>query len=275
MGVGILRTMFMRRWWWTTLIVVIAIGVAIRLGIWQLDRNAKRQAAVSHTQAALAMPVLDLDLESIPSDLESMEYRQVTVSGRYDFENQVALRNQVRSRMLGTDPGIALITPLILEDGRAVLVERGWIPLDYSTPESWRQFDEPVMAKLTGRLRLSMAKGELGSALVDPTLSPTQTRLVTWNYVNLTRLQQQLPYPILEVYIEQAPGNDPEGLPYRSFEPPDLDPGAHIGFALQWFFYAGLLLIGYPVWLRKQQSKALPASGKGTIAKNGQDPTLH
>ena len=254
--------------------MVIAIGVAIRLGIWQLDRNAKRQAAVSYTQAALAMPMLDLDLEPIPSDLESTEYRQVTVSGRYDFENQVALRNQVRSRMLGTDPGFALITPLILKDGKAVLVERGWIPLDYNTPESWRQFDEPEIAKLTGRLRLSLAKGELGSALVDPTLSPTQTRLDTWNYVNLARLQEQLPYPILGVYIEQAPGANPESLPYRSFEPPDLDPGAHIGFALQWFFYAGLLLIGYPIWLRKQQSKTLPDGGTGTTVKNEQDPKL-
>lgn len=265
MVVGILRTMFSRRWWWTTLLVVIAIGVAIRLGIWQLDRNAKRQAAVSQTQAALAMPVLNLNREPFPSDLESMEYRQVTVTGRYDFENQVALRNQVRSRMLGTDPGFALITPLILEDGRAILVERGWIPLDYSKSELWRQFDEPEMARLTGRLRLSMEKGELGSTLVDPTLIPSQTRLDTWNYVNLTRMQEQLPYPILGVYIEQAPGSDPESLPYRSLEPPDLDPGAHIGFALQWFFYAGLLLIGYPIWLRKQHTKALPAIGKGTI----------
>ena len=136
-----LRLMFSRRWWWTTLIVIVGIGVAIRLGFWQLDRNAQRQAAISHIQAMQAMPVLDLNQRPIPDDLASMEYRPVTVTGVYDFDHQVVLRNQVRSRMTGTDPGVALLTPLILDDGQAVLVERGWIPLDYNTPPSWRQFD--------------------------------------------------------------------------------------------------------------------------------------
>lgn len=235
--------------------MLVGIGLAIRLGIWQLDRHAQRQAFISHIQAVQAMPVLDLNQRPLPANLDSMEYRQVTATGEYDFEHQVALRNQVRSRMSGTDPGIALITPLILPDGQAVLVERGWIPLDYTTPASWRQFDEPGTVSLEGIIRLSMEKGEVGSALVDPTLSPGQARLDFWNFVNLTRLEDQLTYPILNVYIQQAPGSNLETLPYRLMEQPDLDPGAHIGFALQWFFYAGLLFFGYPVWLKKQKAK--------------------
>jgi surfeit locus 1 family protein len=247
--------MFSRRWWWTTLIVLIGIGVAIRLGFWQLDRHAQRQASISHIQAMQALPVLDLNLRPLPEDLASMEYRQVTISGVYDFDHQVALRNQVRSRMSGTDPGIALVTPLILVDGQAVLVERGWIPLEYNTPASWRQFDEPGTVSLEGILRLSLEKAEVGSALLDPTLSPGETRLDVWNFINLPRLQEQFPYPLLSVYIQQAPGSNLESLPYRLMEQPDLDPGSHIGFALQWFFYAGLLFFGYPVWLNKQKSR--------------------
>jgi surfeit locus 1 family protein len=87
----------------------------------------------------------------------------VRASGVYDFEHQVALRNQARERMTGTDPGYALVTPLILENGQAVLVERGWIPLDYNTPESWRRFDEPGTVSVEGILRASMEKGEMGS----------------------------------------------------------------------------------------------------------------
>jgi len=250
-----LRLIFSRRWWWTSLIVLVGIGLAIRLGIWQLDRNAQRQAVITHVQAVQAMPILNLNQHPLPANLDSMEFRQVTATGEYDFEHQVALRNQVRPRMSGTDPGIGLITPLILPDGQAVLVERGWIPLEYTTPASWRQFDEPGTVSLQGIIRLSMAKGEMGSALLDPTLSPGQARLDFWNFMNLSRLQDQLPYPILTIYIQQAPGNDLEALPYRLMEQPDLDPGAHIGFALQWFFYAGLLFFAYPVWLKKQKSK--------------------
>jgi len=249
------RLLFSRRWWWTTLIVIAAICVAIRLGFWQLDRNAQRQASVSHIMAMQALPVLDLNLRPLPSNLETMEYRQVTITGVYDFNHQVALRNQVRARMSGTDPGIALLTPLILADGLVILVERGWIPLEYTTPASWRKFDQPGTVSLDGIIRLSLEKAEMGSALIDPTLAPGQSQLDFWNFVNLPRLQQQFPYSLLSIYIQQAPGADLESLPYRLMEQPDLDPGAHIGFALQWFFYAGLLFFGYPVWLKKQKIK--------------------
>jgi surfeit locus 1 family protein len=250
-----LRLLFARRWWWTTLIVIAGIGISIRLGFWQLDRNSQRLAFISHIQAMQVIPVLDLNQSPLPANLEEMEYRLVTATGEYDFEHQVALRNQVRARMSGTDPGVALVTPLLLSDGYAVLVERGWIPLEYASPASWRQFDEPGMVQVDGILRRSMEKGEMGSALLDPTLTPSQTHLDMWNFMNLPRLQQQIPYPILNVYIQQAPGTDPETLPYRLMEQPDLDPGAHVGFALQWFFYAGLLFVGYPIWLKKQTNK--------------------
>ena len=258
-----LRSMFSRRWWWSTLIVIIGIALAIRLGIWQLDRHSERQASISHIQAMQALPIVNLDLHPIPIDLNTMEYRQVIASGEYDFESQVALRNQVRSRMSGTDPGFALVTPLLLGGGQAVLVERGWIPLDYNTPAAWREFDEPGTVYVEGIIRLSLNQGEMGRALLDPTLTSSQTRLDFWNFMDLTRLQEQIPYSILDVYIQQAPGDDTETLPYRLMEQPNLDPGSHIGFALQWFFYAGLLLFGYPVWLKKQKKKTLPTSREG------------
>lgn len=249
---AVLPLVFSRRWWWTTLLVIIGIGVTIRLGFWQLDRNTQRQSEIGHIEAMQALPVLDLNQHPIPDDLPNMEYRQVTVSGVYDFDHQVVLRNQVRSRMTGTDPGVALLTPLLLENGQAVLVERGWIPLDDSAPESWRQFDQLGTVKVIGVLRQSLDKGEMGSAVRDPTLSPGESHLDYWNFINLSRLQDQIPYPLLDVYILQAPGTDPETLPHSLLEQPDMDPGDHLGFAAQWFFYAGLLFIGYPIWLKKQ-----------------------
>lgn len=248
-----LRLMISRRWWWTTLIVVAAMGVTVRLGIWQLDRNAQRQAQIKQVLVMQAMPMLDLNLRPVPNNLITMEYRQVTVTGQYDFSQQVALRNQARNLELGDEPGFALVTPLVLPDGTAVVVERGWIPLQYSTPDSWQQFNEPGIISLQGVLRLSMTHGELGSTLADPTLAPGETRLNIWNFVNLTRLQLQIPYPILEVYIQQSPNANLNALPYRLVDQPDLDPGEHIGFAAQWFFFCALLLFGYPIWLKKQK----------------------
>ncbi|HSB67407.1 MAG TPA: SURF1 family protein [Anaerolineales bacterium] len=246
---------FSRRWWWTSLIVLAAIGVTIRLGIWQLDRNAQRQALIRQVLAVQAMPVLDLTQRPLPSNLETFEFRRVTVSGQYDFNHQVVLRNQVRVLDLGNESGFALVTPLLMADGTAIMVERGWIPLQYDTPSSWRQFDEPGMMRLEGILRLSMQKGELGNLLQDPTLTPSQASLNTWNFINLPRLQLQIPYPILSIYIQQVPVATQGTLPYRLVEQPDLDPGEHIGFAMQWFFFCALLVVGYPIWLKKQNKQ--------------------
>ncbi len=244
--------MFSRRWWWTTLIVIAGIGLTIRLGFWQLDRYRQRLAAIRQVQAVQALPVLNLNERPLLTNLSSMEYRQVTVIGEYDFVHQVALRNQVRERMTGTDPGIALMTPLIMVDGQAILVERGWIPLEFTTSDSWRQFDEPGTLSITGIFRLSMAQAEIGDALADPTLAPGQNRLDIWNFMNLSRLQEQIPYPILDVYIQQTPGANLDTLPFRLMNEPDLDPGDNFSFALTWFIFAGTLFFGYPLWIQKQ-----------------------
>ena len=255
--------MFSRRWWWTTLIVIVGIGVAIRMGIWQLDRDAEKRASIKHIQAMQAMVALDLNQDALPSDLIDMEYRKVKVVGEFDFEHQVALRNQVWTQSWGDEPGYALLTPLILPDGQAVMVERGWVPYQYNSPDTWGQLDEPGEVSVEGILRLPMEKGQMGGGVPDPTLAPGETQLDFWNFVNLKRIKQQLPYPILDVYIQQAPGENPDELPYRWLTEPDLDPGAHIGFALMWFFYASLLLFGYPRWLKKQQNKALHTNMEG------------
>lgn len=247
--------MFSHRWWWTTLLVLMGIGVAIGMGIWQLSRNADRRESIRNIQSVQAMPMLNLNDNPLPTNLTDMEYRQASVTGRYDYEHQVAVRNQVWTQSWGDEPGYALLTPLVLSDGRAVMVERGWIPSQYSTPDSWQQFDEPGLVTVEGILRLPMERGEMGGGIADPTLAPGAMRLDFWNLINLKRLQEQIPYPILNVYIQQSPIKNPETMPYRWISQPDLDPGAHIGFALMWFFYAGLLLFGYPVWLKKQKTR--------------------
>ena len=249
--------MFSRRWWWTTIIVILGIGVAIRMGIWQLDRNRDRQARIREIKSVQDMPVLDLNQEALPTDLSKMEYRKVTVSGEFDFNHQVALRNQIWTQTWGDEPGFALLTPLMLPDGQSVLVERGWIPNKYDTPQSWQEFDEPGIVTIEGILRLPMEKGEMGGGVPDPTLEPGENQLDFWNFVNLGRLQKQIPYTILDVYIQQSPADNNQELPFEWIAQPDLDPGAHIGFALMWFFYAGLLLFGYPAWLKKQNLKGV------------------
>ena len=179
-----------------------------------------------------------------------MEYRAVTVRGEYDFSNQVALLNQYHEGLLGYH----LLTPLLLPDGRAVLVERGWIPAEGSgTPEGWTRFDEAAPAQVQGVMRLGVAKAPFGGR-ADPALAPGQSRLDFWNFIIFERLAAQIPYPILPIYIQPNP--DPaDAEPPIPFQPEiELTEGPHFGYALQWFSFAALMLIGYPFYLRKQEA---------------------
>ena len=239
--------MFERRWLLATLIVLAGTALCVRLGIWQLDRLEQRRAFNAQFESARAQTVLDLNTE-MPADIAEMEWRAVTVTGEYDFTNQVAVRNQY----YGSQYGYHLLTPLRFGEG-AVLVDRGWIPADgNSSPLDWHQYDEPGTVNLSGQIRLGRAKATL-LGVPDP-LPENGERLDVWNNADLTRIAAQVPYPILPVYIQpetDAADTDP---PIPSQPEIELTEGPHFGYALQWFTFATILFIGYPFFLRKQES---------------------
>ena len=242
-----LRAMFSRKWVLTTLLVLAGGALCVRLGIWQLDRLEGRRAFNAHIEAMWAAKPITLT-ERPSADLTTMEYRAVIAKGTYDFENQVALRNQYYENQYGYH----LLTPLLLDDGSALLVERGWIPSDGNdSPASWRKYDQPGRVALEGQIRLGQTKPDLGG-VPDPTLAPGQTKLDFWNIVNFERISQQLPYPLLDVYVQ--PNVDPaDGTPPIPYQPQiELTEGPHFGYALQWFAFTGILVLGYPFYLRKQ-----------------------
>jgi surfeit locus 1 family protein len=245
--------MFSRKWILATLFVVIGAAVCVRLGIWQLDRLELRRAFNEHYLATTTLPPLELD--SAPAaDLTSMEYRAVTVTGTFDFENQVALRN----RYYGNEYGYHLLTPLILPDGTAILVERGWIPAEGNeTPLDWRKYDQPGEQTVSGILRLGQTKPDIGG-VPDPDLAEGQTRLDFWNIVNLERISLQLPYPLLPVFAQQNPDASLTIPPYPYQPKIEITEGPHFGYALQWFTYASILFFGYPFYLKRMESSGLP-----------------
>jgi surfeit locus 1 family protein len=242
----ILKLIFSRRWWLATLLILIASAVCVRLGIWQLDRLKERRAFNAHVFAVQAMPALNLPAQG---DLTTMEYRSVTASGTYDFQNQIATRDQYN----GVQPGYHLLTPLRLSDGEAVLVDRGWIPSDgNSASTDWHKYDVLGQVTISGIIRLGQAQPTFGSD-TDPTLTPNQTRLDFWVYVNLDRISQQIPYSTLPVYIQLNPDPNRTDPPIPILEPLDLSEGPHLSYAIQWFSFATLFIAGYAYYLWRKE----------------------
>src|SRR5574341_165783 len=162
-----LLKLFSRRWWFTTLLVIAAVGLMIRLGIWQLDRLEQRQAFNAQVESARAGAMLHLNQQQ-PADLEKMEWRAVQMTGEYDFAHQVAVRNQYYAGQYGYH----LLTPLLSHPsiakrsgqvGLAVLVDRGWIPAHgNSRPQDWHQYDMPGEVKVEGRFGSGQGKPAFG-----------------------------------------------------------------------------------------------------------------
>ena len=246
----ILRAMFSRKWILTTLFVFAGTALCVRLGIWQLDRLSQRRANNAHFLEVRTLPPLELDSAS-GEDLTAQEFRDVTTHGEYDFTNQVALRNQANDGVLGYH----LVTPLVLKDGTAIMVDRGFIPADgNSAPADWRKYDEPGEVAVSGIIRLGATEPGFWAASDPPETTPP-TRLDFWVIVNLERLSKQIPYRLLPVYIE--PNMDPSDVtpPIAYQLQYEVTEGPHLGYAGQWFTFATLLFLGYPLLYLPRQGK--------------------
>jgi surfeit locus 1 family protein len=243
-----------RRWLLTTLLALAAAVVFVRLGIWQLDRLGQRRAFNQHVTSVRGLPPLMLPGTQ---DLQAQEFREALVRGTYDFDHQVAIRNQVHDG----EYGYHLLTPLRLEHGTshtigaatAVLVDRGWIPAaGNEKPEDWRKYDARGQAEIRGVIRLGQ-DGPVAGGLAQPTAAPGSDGNEFWFYVDIQQLARQLPYTVLPVYV-QLDGTPTSAQPPIAAAPVlDLSEGPHLGYAIQWFSFAGVVVLAYPFYVLKQE----------------------
>jgi len=241
------------RFWFTTLLVIVAVAIMVRLGIWQLDRLEQRRAFNARVQAQLAQPPLIINNETLQQKLFDMEYRTVIVQGEYDFANQVALRNQAYQNRWG----VHLLTPLKIKGtDQAILVNRGWIPGEAFLSGDWSRFDQGGEVTIKGVIRRAQTKPDFGKR-TDPVPADGEPPLKAWNLANVGAIARQINYAVIsDVYIQQTEGEgEAASLPIPAQVELDLSEGPHLGYALQWFTFAAILGIGYPVFIKRRMGK--------------------
>lgn len=242
---NILRQAFSRRHLLKTVLILVLVVAFVRLGVWQLSRHQERVAANAVLEAQLAEPSVLINEVTDSAEWGSYTDRTVSARGAFDFDNQMVL---VQQRALGRI-GVHLVTPLLLDGAeQAVLVDRGWTPSDAAAPGEIDQFDVPGTVTLDGFVQATerlprTADGGLDSAEFEREIFQ----------VNIPRLQTQLPYDLLPVYLLQAPddGALPSDLPYREAPQIDLSNGPHLGYAVQWFSFALVAVGFYAAYLRR------------------------
>src|SRR5262245_11314134 len=187
------RFLLRPRWILFTLAVVVAIVAMINLGFWQLRRLDERRDFNATVEDRIDQPAVALD-ELVPADaevgddaLKDVEWRPVEASGRYLGDDEIHIVNRSQDGRAGD----YVVTPLRLDDGRILLVARGFVPLETdAAPAPSGEVD------VEGRLRRSQVRHT--GALSDPatgTLTEAQR-------VDIPRLAQQLPDDVVPMYIE-------------------------------------------------------------------------
>jgi surfeit locus 1 family protein len=237
---------FLRRPKWVAghLLALVAVVVFINMGLWQLRRLAERQdfnELLTSRTTQEAQP-LDAVLAEYGPGQDALELRSVTATGEYDTAEEVVLLAMSYEGISGHH----VLTPLELGDGRAVIVDRGWVPIDLDTPGRPESAPPEGEVEVRGVLRKTQVRGRFGP--VDPEEGP----LETISRVDVARLDEQTTSDLIPVYIEltaQVPPQ-PDDLPVI-VPLPQPSEGPHRSYAVQWFLFTAVVLIGYPILLRR------------------------
>jgi cytochrome oxidase assembly protein ShyY1 len=259
------RFLLKPRWIAFTLLIAMLMVSMLGLAKWQGSRYHEKVDRRDLVEARLAQPAVDVTTVIDPTmstkDADTHEWTIVTATGRYDAAGQVLIRN----RSQGGFPGYHVVTPLVLDSGALVLVNRGFIPLSsQSTPPA--PPSGPV--SLNGRLHNSQTRGSFG-----PT-DPTTGVLTELARVDVARIAKQLDAPVLPSYIElvsQEPAvaaGDP-----KMVDAPDIDLGPHLSYAGQWVIFTLCALAGWIIVVRRTARKTMGAKEIVSTPAAPTDPT--
>jgi len=210
-------------------VAFIVAGGCVGMGKWQLARLHQRRTYNATVRAIRARPPLNV---AGPLTLDSARERRLRARGWYDYARQ----RPWRPRSYEGIPGVDLITPLRLADGVAVLVDRGWAPSPDAYHVDQETYREGDSAEVLGiGMAAPRARGD-----VDP-----------------RTLRDSLPYPLLPFVLQQLPSDRPTvRLALRRWPAPELTDGPHLSYAIQWFSFALIAVVGSLALARKRAGEA-------------------
>lgn len=232
------RFLLTPRWIAFHLLVLVAIVTMVNLGFWQLRRLDERRALNEQVEGRVELPVLALDDVLGPASTPAgVEWRSVAASGRYLPDEEVTVVN----RSQGGAAGDVVVTPLQLDDGRILLVQRGFVPLGADAAPA-----PAGTVDITGRLRPSQERRR--GQLSDPSTGD----LTEAQRLDIARLAPQLPGEPVEMYVELTSSTPSEPGPYPApLSVPELGDGPHLSYAGQWFIFAAAAAVGWVLAVRK------------------------
>ncbi|MGH8795037.1 MAG: SURF1 family cytochrome oxidase biogenesis protein [Stackebrandtia sp.] len=234
------RFLLSLRWLGLTLFGVVIVATFIWLGFWQHGRyedrsavNARIAASIDDDSPADVASVLNVDA----APAEAAVWSRVQANGEYDPAGEVLIRN----RSLDSRVGYEVVTPLILDDGTAVLVDRGWVPAPEADATALPDVPPPPEGTVTVTGGVRSSEKELGS--------PNEVEGVAQaRSVNVDQLSADLSYPVRDGYVvDDDPG---EGL--TAVPPAEQRAWQNFAYAYQWWLFALMVPVGLVMLARRE-----------------------
>jgi surfeit locus 1 family protein len=219
---------------WPSLATLVILPAMLLLGSWQLERAIWKQGLVDEHAQQVQLPAVPLGM--LGTDLSEAQYRTVQVEGRYDLAHQLLLDNRIHQGHAGYE----VLTPLWLENGQRILVNRGWL---LANPDRSVLPDIPAPAG-TVRLRAIIDLPPEKTFRLDAVEEADHGWPRVVQQIEMQQLQQYLGYEVLPVLL-LLDKDDAHGF-VRDWKPVyGVTPDKHRAYAMQWFTLALVLLLIY------------------------------
>jgi cytochrome oxidase assembly protein ShyY1 len=241
------RFLLTPRWLPLHVVVLLVIPAFVFLGQWQFGRYEEKSDYSELVAANLKAPAVPVGTLTGPGAAVRGEdrYRVVTATGTYDPAHELLVRRRTQHGRLG----FYVLTPLIVDQHQAVLVNRGWVPAGATADARPEVPAAPAgEVTVTGRLRLDETEETTG--IRDrPGLPPAQVLLI-----NSRAIAGGLPYPLLGGYVELVAQRPPVAAAPEPVPEPDVGAGGglNLAYGVQWWLFIGIVIGGWIFLIRRE-----------------------
>ena len=228
------------KWIAIHLLVIALVVVMVNLGKWQLNRHNERKEFNATLVQRFDAPIRPLD-ELLPNaKKQDIEWMPTAVTGTYLQGEDISLVNVSQNGIAGYDA----ITPMLLSDGKIVLVNRGFLPLASAFPAA-----PSGEVSLLGRVRASSERRT--GAVSDPATG----ELTEVQRIDIDRLQQQIDGELVPVYVQLLKSTPAEAPTLSTIVDPEFGNGPHLSYTVQWLVFAFCAVGGWIALVRREMVK--------------------
>jgi cytochrome oxidase assembly protein ShyY1 len=250
--VSILSLALTRRWLGWLAVTMVFAAVCVGLAQWQWARRLEAVAEIRVVEANWDAAPQPLD-EALPSSEAldpALEWQPVTVHGEYLLDEQLLARN----RPLNGRPGFSVLTPLLLDDGRVLIIDRGWLPVG-SAQDSPDVVPDPPSGSVTVLARLKPG---------EPTIAGRGAPEGQIATIHLPDIAERVGAGDVITNAYGLLDSEQPAVAERPFtaERPVADEGSHLSYTFQWYVFAVLGFVGYG-WALRQDHRAAQAEDPG------------